>query len=232
MSSTTKFCPACSMNVNTKSWSAHTVGRKHKQKVAELKAEAAKQAKISGAEKRSFPNSDIDGISAAKRLKGAEKRSFPNNDIDGISAAKRLKVEETNGGQKNVQNLSDAKNELAFIPAGFFDNPEKDKKTEAAVNKTKEFESEYAKLMNEISAVEETVTVEEEVDVKTFNYERQLEAIDETIGYWQSLNELEKKKEAIEAAKQKEEQNSESAESDDDLELNFDGDNWRSRRIF
>uniref|UniRef100_A0AC34QSR0 Zinc finger protein 830 n=1 Tax=Panagrolaimus sp. JU765 TaxID=591449 RepID=A0AC34QSR0_9BILA len=210
MSSTTKFCPACSMNVNTKSWSAHTVGRKHKQKVAELKAEAAKQAKISG----------------------AEKRSFPNSDIDGISAAKRLKVEETNGGQKNVQNLSDAKNELAFIPAGFFDNPEKDKKTEAAVNKTKEFESEYAKLMNEISAVEETVTVEEEVDVKTFNYERQLEAIDETIGYWQSLNELEKKKEAIEAAKQKEEQNSESAESDDDLELNFDGDNWRSRRIF
>ena len=121
------------------------------------------------------------------------------------------------------------KNELSFIPAGFFDNPELDSKTEASIAKTKELDVEYSKFMNEISQVQEETAVVEAVDDKNFNHERQLEAIDETIEYWQSLNELEKKKEQIEALKkEKTEEEEESDDDDVDLEL----DNWRSRRIF
>ena len=65
-SSGNKFCPACSINVNAKLWTAHTTGRKHKQKVAELKAEATKQDKI---QKRPSSNYTVDAGHVAKKPK-------------------------------------------------------------------------------------------------------------------------------------------------------------------
>ncbi|KAE9546506.1 hypothetical protein FO519_010282 [Halicephalobus sp. NKZ332] len=212
-SSGNKFCPACSINVNPKLWTAHTTGRKHKQKVAELKAEAAKQSK---AEKRAFPNEASDEFNIAKKPKIDPSVSSSS----GGSSNGNKHSEKADGGQKN---------ELSFIPAGFFDNPEMDSKTEASMTKAKELDAEYSKFMNEISQVQDDVAVEEAVEDKNFNHERQLEAIDDTMEYWQSLNELEKKKEAIGTLKKK--QNEESEESDGS-DVDLDLDNWRSRKIF
>lgn len=58
------------------------------------------------------------------------------------------------------------------------------------------------------------------------------------MGYWKSLNELEKRKEAISKIDKnakieynKEEEEEEESD-DEDLEIDFEGDNWRSRKIF
>uniref|UniRef100_A0AC35GW77 Zinc finger protein 830 n=1 Tax=Panagrolaimus sp. PS1159 TaxID=55785 RepID=A0AC35GW77_9BILA len=222
----TKFCPACSTNVSLKLWTAHTTGRKHKQRVSELKAQAAKSAP------RIAPNTNGTSLNA-------EKRPISNTSDEPGSSAKRSKLDNgENGTQtKKPAPTSSSANEYAFIPAGFFDNPEQNEKTEATIEKQKILDAEYQKFMNEISAAEQEVAAEDDVDTKAFTHERQLESIDETMGYWKSLNELEKRKEAIskivknvEMEYNKEEEKEES--DDEDLEIDFEGDNWRSRKIF
>uniref|UniRef100_A0AC34GXB7 U1-type domain-containing protein n=1 Tax=Panagrolaimus sp. ES5 TaxID=591445 RepID=A0AC34GXB7_9BILA len=224
----TKFCPACSTNVSTKLWTAHTTGRKHKQRVAELKAQAAKSSSKFAAKNN--------GIIAS-----GDKRPLQVSSDDVDSSAKRSKLENCEQGliatTKHIS-ASSASNEFAFIPAGFFDNPEQNDKTEATIEKQKLLDAEYQKFMNEISAVEQEVAAEDDVDVKAFTHERQLESIDETMGYWKSLNALEKRKEAIAEVHKNQEMDEtkddekEEESDDEEFEIDFEGDNWRSRKIF
>uniref|UniRef100_A0A914YMB9 Coiled-coil domain-containing protein 16 n=1 Tax=Panagrolaimus superbus TaxID=310955 RepID=A0A914YMB9_9BILA len=158
----TKFCPACSTNVSLKLWTAHTTGRKHKQRVAELKVQAAKST--------SKVASNGNGIISS----GGDKRSLQVSLDDVGSSAKRSKLDNVEQGSKTLKQIpaTSTSNEYAFIPEGFFDNPEQNEKTEATIEKQKLLDAEYQKFMNELSAAEQEVAAEDDVDVRIFLFKK------------------------------------------------------------